>query len=483
MGIMSAIKEWWSRMFLSEVKDQFQVTGITSGDMQKAVQNWMLIYQGEPDWIDPEEGIRTIKFAKFVCGEIARLATLAIDVEFDGSRKEYMKGFWDKSVHDRIREWTELMCACGTVILKPNGTGVDVVTPDRFEITSLDGNRNITGIVFQDSYQDGKDFYTKLEYHRFFTASVRMPDTEEYMETTYYSISNRAFVSKNAGEIGKPIDLSMTNWSALQPDVHITKKNGEQINAMLFGVLRMPSANDIDRSSPLGLSAFADAVEELKDLDVAYSRNAEEIYESRRMVMVDDRMLDKPAYRDEKGNTVHPKVRLPKFFKAVAGLDREEAYHEVNPTLNTETRKSGINQQLSLVGVKCGFSNGYFVIDEKTGMVTATQVESDDRRTIQLIKDVRDAMQNCLDDLFYAQSVFADLYNLAPAGDYEPQYDFGDITYNEEEDRMRNLTLANSGYIPKWQYLVRFEGYSEEEARAAVEEASGKEEKGLFEEE
>ena len=123
------------------------------------------------------------------------------------------------------------------------------------------------------------------------------------------------------------------------------------------------------------------------------------------------------------------------------------------------------------------------MIDEKTGMVTATQVESDDRRTIQLIKDIRDAMQKCLDDLFYAQSVFADLYGLAPTGDYEPQYDFGDITYNEEEDRMRNLTLANSGYIPKWQYLVRFEGYSEEDAKAAVEEASGGEKEGLFGEE
>lgn len=483
MGIMSAIKEWVTRFFASEAEDEFKVTSITSGDMRKKIQDCMLIYKGEPDWVNKEEGIKTIKFAKFVCGEIARLTTLAIGVEFDGARKEYMKGFWDNSIADNIREWTETMCACGTVILKPNGKGVDLITPDRFEITSLDGNHKITGAVFQDNYQEGKDFFTKLEYHRFFTASVRMPGEEEYTETTYYSISNRAFVSKNAGEIGKPIDLSMTKWSGLQPDVHITKKNGEQINSMLFGVFRMPSSNDVDLNSPLGLSAFADAVEELKDLDIAYSRNAEEIFDSRRMVIVDDRMLDKPAYKDEKGNTVRPKVKLPKFFKAVAGLDSGEAYHEVNPTLNTDTRKSGINQQLSLVGVKCGFSNGYFVIDEKTGMVTATQVEADDRRTIQLIKDVRDSLQNCLDDLFYAQSVFADLYNLAPAGDYEPQYDFGDITYNEEEDRMRNLTLANSGYIPKWQYLVRFEGYSEEDAKAAVEEASGKEEKGLFDEE
>lgn len=484
MGIITAIKEWWSRMFKSEIKDQFQVTGITSGDMQKAIRNWMLIYKGEPDWADPEEGIKTIKFAKFVCGEIARLSTLAIDVTFDGKRKEYMTEFWEKSVHTRIREWMELMCACGTVILKPNGTGVDLVTPDRFEITSLDGNHNITGIVFQDTHEDGDEHYTKLEYHRFFTASVRMPEAEEYTETTYYSISNRAFVSKNVGELGKPIDLSMTIWSGLQPDVHITKKSGDRIDSMLFGLFRMPSSNDIDLHSPLGLSAFADAIEELKDLDIAYSRNAEEIVDSRRMVMIDDRLVQKPAYKDEKGNVVRPQVKLPKFFKALGGMDSEETYHEINPQLNTELRKSGINQQLSLVGVKCGFSNGYFVIDEKTGVVTATQVESDDRRTIQLIKDVRDAIQSGLDDLFYAQSVFADLYNLSPVGEYEAQYDFGDITYNEEEDRMRNLTLANSGYIPKWQYLVRFEGYSEEEAKAAVAEASGEQQKdGLFDEE
>lgn len=485
MGLLSVIKGWVSRVFQSEMKDQFHVTGITSGDMQKAIQNWMLIYKGEPDWIDPEDGVKTIKFAKFVCGEIARLATLAIDVTFDGVRKDYMEQFWEKSVHNHIREWTELMCACGTVILKPNGTGVDIVTPDRFEITELDGNHNITGIVFQDNYQNGDEYFTKLEYHRFFTANVRMPDAEEYTETTYYSISNRAFVSKNAGEIGKPIDLSMTIWSGLDPDVHITKKNGVQINSMLFGMFRMPSSNDIDLYSPLGLSAFADAIEELRDLDIAYSRNAEEIEDSRRMVVIDDRLIAKPAYKDEKGNIVRPEVKMPKFFKALSGVnaDNDEVYHEVNPQLNTDIRKSGINQQLSLVGVQCGFSNGYFVIDEKTGMVTATQVESDDRRTIQLIKDVRDAMQKCLDDLFYAQSVFADLYHLAPVGDYEPQYDFGDITYNEEEERARNLTLANSGYIPKWMYLVRFEGYSVEDAKVAVEEAGGAQDKGLFGEE
>lgn len=138
MGIISTIKGWWSKMFKSEIKSEFQVTGITSGKMQDAIQKWMLIYQGEPDWVDQEEGIKTIKMAKFVCEEIARLSNLAIDVQFDGSRKEYMEQFWENSVKGFLREWTGNAVACGTMILKPNGEGVDFITPDRFEITCSD---------------------------------------------------------------------------------------------------------------------------------------------------------------------------------------------------------------------------------------------------------------------------------------------------------------------------------------------------------
>ena len=234
--------------------------------------------------------------------------------------------------------------------------------------------------------------------------------------------------------------------------------------------------------SPLGLSAFAKALEELKDLDVAYSRNSTEIYDSKRIVLVDERLVQMPATKDSKGNIIRNKLHLPKFAKNVNADDQNSFYQEINPQINIEQRKQEIDFQLSLIGCKCGFSNGYFVLDEKTGMVTATQVEADDRETIQLIKDTRDKLKICLEDLFYAQSVFADLYGLAPVGEYKINYDFGDITFNAEEDRARALQLANSGYFPKWYYLVHWEGFSEEEAKAMVEEAQPKEE-GLFSEE
>lgn len=469
MGFINWIKGVISKMFKSEVKDQFGVTGITSGEMQGAIQNWMNIYRGNPDWVDVDTGTKTIKFAKAVCSETARLTNLALDIQFDGRRADYMQQWFEKAVMPKLRNWVEYGCACGTVILKPNGTGVDFVLPGSFEIVNKDGNGCITGVVFQDSYQEDDIYYTKLEYHRFMKADVRMSDSEKYVETTYYSISNRAYASKNAGEIGKMVDLASTKWANLKPDVSITKKNGEKLESMLFGVFRMPASNDIDLDSPLGMAIFSDALEELKDLDIAYSRNSEEIDGSSKIVLLDERLINLPATKDAKGNIVRRSLNLPKYVKNVNALDDAESfYQEINPELNTDVRIKGINNQLSFIGCKCGYSNGYFVFDQKTGMVTATQVEADDRRTIQLIKDIRDSLQNCLNDLFYAQSVFADLYHLAPVGEYEVNYSFGDITYNFEEDKMHHYQLACQGKYPWEEYYVEYLHYSREDARRLI---------------
>ena len=165
------------------------------------------------------------------------------------------------------------------------------------------------------------------------------------------------------------------------------------------------------------------------------------------------------------------------------GNSPEEFYHEINPQLNTDTRLSGINALLSQIGYKCGFSNGYFVFNEKSNMATATQVEADDRRTIQLIKDVRDKLESCLDGAIYAMSVYADLYRLAPVGNYEVVYDFGDITYNREEDRARAYQLTLQGFYTKEYYLEKYEGFTPEDAAKMVAAAQSTEQPGLFGEE
>lgn len=159
------------------------------------------------------------------------------------------------------------------------------------------------------------------------------------------------------------------------------------------------------------------------------------------------------------------------------------AIHEHSATLLTESRIKDINFNLSLLGVKCGFSDGVFVLDGQSGMITATQVEADDRDTVQTIKADRDALQAAIDQALKGADALASLLNLAPMGSYEVAYSFGDITYNYEEDKANWKSYVQNGWVPTWLYFVKFEKMSEEEAKRFTQEAEKAKAKGLFEEE
>lgn len=459
MGVISTVKRWISMLFKNDAEKEFNIKSITSQQMESVLAKCEKVYNGRPSWLDEEDGIRTINFAKSICSETARLTTLAVSISVDGSGMgDYIQSVIDKSYYN-LRGWVQRGFARGTAIIKPNGNGLDVFTPGEFLITSVDDNSNINGIVFKDHYEENGRFYTRFEYHRFETDNV-------------YAISNRSYVSDNPDSLGKKIDITKTKWSELLPDAYITKSNDERLDAPLFGVFTTPDANDIDSSSPLGQPLFAPALEELKDLDIAYSRNAGELKDSRRIVLADDRLL-LPTGVNLK--TRKPIINLPKFVKNVSGTDPKEFYQEINPQLNTDIRKTGINQQLSFIAYKCGYSNGYFSFDEKTGVVTATQIEADQQRTIQFIKDCRDKLQNCMDGVIYAVQVMAELYGLAPSGTYEVEYGFGDIIYSYEEDKANWWKYVVQGKMPAWKYFVKFENMTEDEAKALTAEAEPKE--------
>ena len=475
MGLITWAKKVIGMIFKRQAEDDFNVESVVSPEMESKITECANIYRGTPYWVNVDDNVKTINFAKAICSETARLATLAIGIQIDGSaRAEWLQEQIDK-IYFQIRHWVEYGMAYGTIILKPNGKGLDIFTPMDFIITDCD-NEGIYGIVFKDSYSENDKYYTRFEYHRF----VEVKDGEN----TYYPyyISNRAYVSRSSKSVGDPIALNRTKWSDLLSETPpILKANNEKIDGPMFGVLHTPQANNVDISSPLGLPMFAESIEELKDLDVAYSRNVGEIFDSEKIILVDDRLMFTSGQ-----NLKMPRisdVKLPHYARNVYGEGAESFYREIVPSLNTDTRITGINNLLSFVGFKCGYSNGYFVLDEKTGMVTATQVEADDRRTIQLIKDVRDKLESCLDGAIYALNVYADLYVLAPPGNYEITYDFGDITYNREEDRARWWLYVVQGKVPAWMYFQKFEGLSEEDAKAMVQEAQPKESPRMFGEE
>ena len=435
----------------TDIEKVFGVELISSHEMNTALKNWDRISTGKPPWLNAEDEIETVNMAKHISDTRAKLTTLDIGIAVSGSpRADYLQELADdllKRLPDRIAEADRL----GGLMIKWNGETWDYILPGNFGITAKDDNGEIVGAIFASHTSQGSAHYTRLEYHRF--------DGNATEGGKLYKISNKAFKNQLSarGEVTLGAEVPLTKvdaWAHMAPEVTIAN-----LEAPLFSYYRVPGANTIDPASPLGLSVFANALTELKALDIAISRKNTEVEDSKHITFVGQALIQNAQNRE---------IELPRFVKGLGmGLSDTEtsAVHEHVPTMLTDQRIKDINFNLSMAGVKCGFSEGVFVMDGQTGMITATQVEADDRDTIQTIKTDRDALKDALEQAIYGADALITLYGLAPIGPYEVNFNFGDITYNYEEDKAAWRTYAMQGWVPKWLYFVKFEGMSEEEAK------------------
>lgn len=429
--------------------------------MKDSISLWREIYIGEAPWIVADnnltyglfrantERVKTLNMGKLVASELARLSTLDIDIQITGSsRATYLQDIIN-TFRFKLREKLEFGIALGGLFFKPNSTGIDFVTPYNYIPISFDGNDNITSIIFIDKILKGKDIYVRGEYHNF---------TEEM-----YTIKNKAFICKNGSYDMKEISLeSIPEWEDLQPEIIL-----RGLERPLYSQFKMPGSNNIDMFSPLGISCYSNAVDQLEDLDIAYTRMVDEIYSSNKILFLSQYTIDESSRK-----TAYSKPQLPNYVRGLEmGVNAENTIHEHNPVIQTDIRKNGINLLLSFIGYACGFSNGYFQFNEKTGLVTATQIEADEQRTVQTIADIRQELEESINNLIYALDEFATIYGLSPKGTYETNFYFKDITANFDEDRKRNIDLVKDKMLPKWKYLVEFEGYTEEDAKLMVYEA------------
>lgn len=481
MGIIQTIKRWWDSLWQKEAQDKFGVETIESDMMKAALDDWVNIYQGKPDWTLPDDkgnvDIESFNFAKKLCNETARLTTLALGITVEGSaRADWINSFMESYIARMKNEECEKACAFGYIILKPNGKGIDYVMPWDFCPThQTDGK--VDGGIFFDHYHEPGDkwYYTRLEWQRF----------EDIGDVRIFRITNKTYKATGTSGIGQECSMSETVWANLQEDAAY-----QNIEQPLFSIFKMPIANNIDLESPLGVSVFSNAIGELEGLDIAWTRFDDEVYDSQHITFLGDSLIEEPGQpvrkRRSSGGIVDKIGRaLPRRVRILPGSTTGEEYHEETPTLQLSERVVGIDSRLNAVGTKCGYSAGYFVLNGRTGYVNVKQVEADDRETIETIKQIRDSLQTATDGLIYALDKYADIYSLAQVGTYKVNYDFMDITYDWETDRERHWMYVQAGKYPLWMYYVKFEGMSEDEAKAVAAEAKSENEQNssLFGEE
>ena len=108
----------------------------------------------------------------------------------------------------------------------------------------------------------------------------------------------------------------------------------------LFAYFKNPAPNRIDRTSPMGVPVWHNAMKELKDLDIAWSRKSTEVDDSKHMTFVSQSAIQY-AHQHE--------VKLPRFVRGLEmGVDGDSTIKEHVSTLLTDQRIADINSILSL---------------------------------------------------------------------------------------------------------------------------------------
>lgn len=446
----------------SEIKRVAGVEPTISTEMANALQLWKVMYENKAPWLSND--VKSLNLAATVSAEIARLVTIEMQLEIgSNARAIYLEDQLSR-VMDRIREYVESGAACGGMMLKPYVDAgliqVDVIPAGNFYPVRYDSSGHITAVVFMDQKVIGDWFYTRIEYHD-------VGDT--------YTIRNKSFRSRTKESLGSEVPLTFVDeWASVLPEATL-----KGVSVPLYGYFRFPAANNIDSSSPLGMSCFARAVEQIEEADRQWSRLLWEFEAGEMALYVDVSAFDK----DKNGKPILPSRRL---FRTLHGMDdpnvgEEGFFKEWAPTLREQSLLAGLDAILKRVEFNCGLAYGT-LSDPQSVEKTATEVKISRQRSYATVTDVQKALDRALRELIEAADVLATLYALSPAGEYDIITTFDDSVITDKDAQLvQDRQAVTMGAMSKYKFLMRNYGLSEEAARDWVDEAQGENQKqGLF---
>lgn len=451
--IISWIRGALSKMLhINNAKRALKTDIAISNDMQAAIDTWTQMFRDQAGWLD--HNTQSLGLPSTIAGEIARLVTVEFKSEITGSpRADYLQVEY-RHVLDRLRINTEIASAVGGIAFKPYVDGahivVDCVPAWRFLPTGYNSRGEVTGAVFVEQVTKGKTYYTRMEQHQ--------------LDNNGYTIRNYAYMSSSQSDLGTPCPLSaIDEWADLEPEINIKYKDGTVLDRPLFAYFRLPFANTVDPSSPLGVSVYSRAVGLIEQADKQYSRILWE-YEGSELAI--DATMDALRNVGQDGKLINMPERRKRLFRGL-NIDRDgkDLYEVFSPAIRDSSLFNGLNQLLRRIEFNCYLSYGT-LSDPNNIDKTATEIKSSKQRSYSAVCDIQHSLQAALDHLVWAMDVYASLYNLAPAGEYELKCTWGDgVLEDTDVEFVRRKALADGNYITRENFLAWYYGISEKEAK------------------
>lgn len=319
----------------------------------------------------------SLGMAKKVCEDWANLLmNERVKITLEGEKEQDFvdKVFTANNFEVAINELQERGAAAGTYAIIPriakaqlssNGELVDggeivldYVTAEHIYPLAWTG-RQISECAFASVlFSEGKT-YTYLQLH--------------VKNNGQYEIHNKIYESTNGGF--EETSFSQVKGMESVPDKPILTHS----DTPQFVIGRYNIVNNVDDNNPMGIAVYANAIDQIKSVDIAYDSYVNEFVLGKKRIMV------KPsATKNINGENVFDPQDVM-FYVLPEDVTDGAVIQPIDMQLRTGEHQGGVQDQLNLLSAKCGFGEEHYKFD-RGSVATATQIISENSTLFRTLK-------------------------------------------------------------------------------------------------
>ena len=425
-----------------------------SRKMSSAIYKWGKMYINEAPWL--KEGVRSLNLPAAICTEMARLVTMESKISITGGPRADMIAKFMRPFLINLPRYVEYACSTGGITFKPymdsKGIAIDVTKAGYFYPVSFDSAENITGVIFPEFKRVGKKLYTRLEYQQFSDGK--------------YIIINKAFVSRKAQvkndnviNLGQEISLvDVPEWSNIESYAEF-----RDADRTLFSYFKIPVANNIDPESPLGVSIYARAVEQIRDADEQYGAAMWE-YKSKETAIQASSEFFK---HDRQGNAILPRGKERQYVDmghSVSDDNGKPFFNVYSPEIRDASFFNGYNKIIQKVEFNSGLAYGT-LSDPQVVDKTAEEIKMSKQRSYSTVTSIQNSLSDAVKMLVDAIDAWITIEDLASPGSVNLAMSWDDsLVTDKKAEREQDLQDLAAGIMQAYEY--RMKRYGEDEATA-----------------
>ena len=402
----------------------------------------------------------TLQMAKMVAEDWANLLMnekVAITAEGKAEQEFLDDVFTRNNFRVKANEMQELKMALGTVAYLPrviganatqdgvlidaDGIELDYVTVEHIYPISWKCGK-ITECCFESEFTQNDKEYSYLQIH--------------HLVNGKYDIDNLFFEMLD-GKFGAEVRAEEIKGYETIPAVIHTESEKRQ-----FVIDKPNIANNVDIDTPLGISVYANAIDALKGVDIAYDSYVNEFALGKKRIMV------KPSattYLD--GEPVFDTSDVM-FYVLPEDVSDGAVITPIDMTLRTAEHNTGIQDQLNMLSSRCGFGENHYRFDGGS-VATATQIVSENSTLFRTLKKHEIILEDVLIELCRIILRLGNSIGKQLNEEVEISIDFDDsIIEDKGADFARDLQLLAAGILNDWEFRMKWLNEDEETAKAAL---------------